>query len=934
MKKLLVPLCMLLSGACALAAAACEETTHTVTFNANYGQFDDATSSRSVLVKDKKKVEEQTPSREGWKFEYWALNGQEYNFEDKVEGSFTLDAVYTPVDFHTVSFTPVEGADFYYEGVNYNVTDWNNVPTIEIKVTVELDAFYAGTPVLMANDVSYNPVDGAYIIPINADTTITAVGVADDVSNMSGNGTEAEPFLVSRPIDLIKIAQEVNEGDEVYRTAFYQLQNDIDLKGHELDVIGNGQDLANGDFAYFAGSFSGMGYTIKNFEINTDGSEYAGLFGVVNAGSITHLNIEDYTINATVNDSAVYCGSFVGYGIGANVLVCGTKNGTLNVNAAENYFSYVGGAIGFQYSAYDPNLDVSYVSAASYLSVHTRIYANSGLIYSAGGIVGYAACENEFTPSYVNHCYTNSIVTGAVVSGGVVGYLGRYASIVDCYATGDVWAQNPSALGIEEFEYVYAGGIAGYAENDTVVYESFATGSVNAYSSKGEAYQNANGLVGGNDPQNFVEMGTNAVLLQNCYYALNGKNGTVDLTSTEFLKTNLNWKDYDWTFVEGQYPTVNLEGTSTTFKVTIEFGAGNTVDGYTKNVIPITDIYLPFGMWVKNGDFKATFLSDGGKMANGYYFDAAFEKPVPTGYIPTRDVTLYVNFSNYAEVAGQYFLLNAHTSNVVPLTLNADGTYSYVDGNNTYSSTYVYNDKDKTILFKDARFSRYAETDSTALDRYMLRDYAATFSSGTLTITDNAFFTTQSPLIAKQGGFVVGEYYIVKDGNANLYTFYSNNTGVSVVNGVRTEFTYALNEDVIYVNNAEFATYSNGTIISSDGEFSKMDVYKGVWEQTSTVRKELSLDGMGNWSYVHYVNVKAGNSIQKNILDQAAGTYTVQDSSILFYQQSTLLADGAFNEDGFLCVMNETFYRKNSFKGVWQDFYHGATLTLNGITNA
>ena len=55
---------------CSVAAVACDDVEHTVTFEAGYGVFDDDTSLRSLIVGDGKAVKEQTVSRDGWKFEH------------------------------------------------------------------------------------------------------------------------------------------------------------------------------------------------------------------------------------------------------------------------------------------------------------------------------------------------------------------------------------------------------------------------------------------------------------------------------------------------------------------------------------------------------------------------------------------------------------------------------------------------------------------------------------------------------------------------------------------------------------------------------------------------------------------------------------------------------------------------------------------------
>ena len=212
---------------------------------------------------------------------------------------------------HTVTFT--DGKGFTYEksasGKTLKVESGE-----EISFSLDIGAFYTGTPIVLADGVALPSLDGTYTLTVTKDTTITVEGITKDVSSMVGTGAYDDAFVISRPIDLIYIAEQVNAGNETYATAAYVLGNDIDCKGETLQVIG---DMRN-ENAFFSGCFScytnsetneATRYTISNFKINTTNSAYVGLFGCVQADLSTEgsglfygICIDDFEITASVKN--------------------------------------------------------------------------------------------------------------------------------------------------------------------------------------------------------------------------------------------------------------------------------------------------------------------------------------------------------------------------------------------------------------------------------------------------------------------------------------------------------------------------------------------------------------------------------------------------------------------------------------------------------
>jgi hypothetical protein len=128
--------------------------------------------------------------------------------------------------------------------------------------------------VVLVNDTPSVPnSEGLYTVEVTENVTLKVEGVRKDVSNMVGSGAFDDAFLVTKPIDLLYIAEQVNAGNYAYVTGSYILANDIDCGGEELEVIG---DLRT-ENSYFAGCFtcpsdSETGdytpTTISNFVIN------------------------------------------------------------------------------------------------------------------------------------------------------------------------------------------------------------------------------------------------------------------------------------------------------------------------------------------------------------------------------------------------------------------------------------------------------------------------------------------------------------------------------------------------------------------------------------------------------------------------------------------------------------------------------------------
>ncbi len=365
----------------------------------------------------------------------------------------------------------------------------------------------------------------------------------------------------------------------------YILLNDIDFGGAEWTSIGD-EDYP------FVGIFDGNGYVISNFKI-TESIEYVGLFGY-NSATIKNLGVENFTIDV----SSGYAGGLVCYNVGGTITNCyaagdvssryagglvGYNDGTItncyatgNVTSTSSGQSCAGGLVGDNRVG-----SITNCYAAGFVSANSDSgdsYAG-GLVGNNGGIIENCYATGDVSSSGSDYSYAGGLVgdnggiigncyaTGDVSSsgsdysyaGGLVGYnVKKY--IENCCATGDVSSSCDSIS--------CAGGLVGYIFEGTVT-NCYAMGDV---SSSCDSISYAGGLVG------YSLVG----IISNCY-RYNGQkftvieNGTTtyeatntegtekemsELQSVAFQTSTLGWSADDWTFVEGEHPTLKNVGTT------------------------------------------------------------------------------------------------------------------------------------------------------------------------------------------------------------------------------------------------------------------------------------------------------------------------------------------------------------------------------------
>lgn len=274
--------------------------------------------------------------------------------------------------------------------------------------------------------------------------------IPEPVEDVTGSGTESDPYLVNTLAGLESIRNDIQNVDVV---TYVELMADLDLSGEQWTPLGNFETAAN---VVFDGNDHVVeGLTITS-TIDEEGELALGFFGAA-TGTIMNLTVEgDITLNPLA--SSTYAGLVAGYG--SNLYFQNVhSSGSIAMRTLGSYQSlYAGGIVGFT-GALD-NYYVDILGSSSTASVSAR----SEYVGYAGGIAG-ALSTNTFSIgiSAINSCvYSKGTVVASTAAGGIVGSTLYYASVVNSISN----AASIEVTG-EYYGTSAAGGIVGssYYEN-------------------------------------------------------------------------------------------------------------------------------------------------------------------------------------------------------------------------------------------------------------------------------------------------------------------------------------------------------------------------------------------------------------------------------------------------------------------------------------
>ena len=269
-----------------------------------------------------------------------------------------------------------------------------------------------------------------------------------------GEGTESEPYLICSADHLAAIGDD--DGD---LGAWYEMADDVDATGVTMGPIGV-SPLDFGDWdGGFQGVFDGQGYVLTGLNVESNGAEMTGLFGVIDGGEVRDLELDQVSVEG---------GDFTGGVAGINDGEIVDVVADVDVEGGEE----VGGIAGYSASG----------ATVSGVSVHGSVSGQQ----SVGGLVG----RNDGT---IIGGTSHASITG-VDLGGTVGLIG--GAIGDNHEDGVCQVQDVHATGTVSSEGTAIGGLLGRNHVGCQVIDGSASGDVEASGASA-----VGGLIGWSRPE-------------------------------------------------------------------------------------------------------------------------------------------------------------------------------------------------------------------------------------------------------------------------------------------------------------------------------------------------------------------------------------------------------------------------------------------------
>ena len=270
----------------------------------------------------------------------------------------------------------------------------------------------------------------------------------------SGDGTEANPYIIENGEQLAYLASKVNAGEK-YSGKYISITQSINLGGKEFAPIGRNieETDVNNLQTYFDGTLDGKENTITGVKITQTDVDGIGIVGVLGEnGTIKNLNTYEGTVIGKY-----LVGGIVGLNYGK------IENCSNNLKITANY--QAGGIVGRN--------NAGTVAECSNSGIITADKAN------AGGIAGDQ--ENGTITGCSN---SGEIIAKDHQAGGIAGALGA-GTVENCSNNGTITANNQIAGGIAGYQVAgtiencsnngtiiannkFAGGIVGYQKDETI----------------------------------------------------------------------------------------------------------------------------------------------------------------------------------------------------------------------------------------------------------------------------------------------------------------------------------------------------------------------------------------------------------------------------------------------------------------------------------
>jgi len=285
----------------------------------------------------------------------------------------------------------------------------------------------------------------------NSPPVFRPAGTAVVIPRPPGDGSEASPFLLSTPANLVWMSSSPHlwyTGNPAFTVPHYfRLENDIIAPDNWMITGGHFRGTFDG-----APAPGGGNHTIT-LNINRPGTADIGMFRAVNSGTV----LRNFNVAGTVTGGN-HTGGLVGRGGTDIAFTIENVHADVQITGANSSGGLVGRA--------RPTI------------INSSARGDVRATMDGGGLVGFFDGGGSVTGSFATG---NVVTTSGNNAGGLVGR--SSVEITYSHATGNVTASGSTA-----------GGLVGYAPGGRV-YRSFATGNVSGN-------ENVGGLVGNNTGPN------------------------------------------------------------------------------------------------------------------------------------------------------------------------------------------------------------------------------------------------------------------------------------------------------------------------------------------------------------------------------------------------------------------------------------------------
>lgn len=420
--------------------------------------------------------------------------------------------------------------------------------------------------------------------------------------------------------------------------------------------------------APFKGTFDGQGYTIIDLKI--DSGDYAGLIGVLDAGTVKNVKFASVNISTTGTDVGAAVGRIINNGKVENVQVLfGSVSGAKRVGGVvgciKAYGSVADCSNAATVSATTYNVG-GIVGAAYYTETGKAMQisscTNTGAVTSAGvgagGIVGLSA-------AHVTGCENSAAVTGTGSIGGIVGEQKSYGSVTNC--TNSAAVTNNSTNPTTSYG---TGGIIGWLRyhgtGEASDYEVSAIISVTGNSNSGS-------VNGGNDAGGIIGACYNsAVVTENA-------NTAGSLSATTFAAG-----------IVGNYQTTETPAAEepASNKLTFDFEGNTSSTAINSITAQNKDLLIYTNGNVVNGEIRYTLAE----------FNALTS-------IPAAAKKVYVNIGNVSLADGDVTIGNKDICDI--WTLVEDTTHTVGDVLDDGRKVYMVRDHDTICSSNKAGITLY-----------------------------------------------------------------------------------------------------------------------------------------------------------------------------------------------------------------------------------